>query len=700
MPSKYYGSFTAVKALGEFENPMSAVVADCLLNRKDAVEGITSTLTQSMFTRADAYYKYGLNTYSRGVPVLNGVRDKLPYAAIKQAISVLVGSPVILVYVTKSLVENDELLTYLTGVRGYNSVTRRISNYPPVLIDFGPSITNCVYVGVTSVAGVTELTYQYSGENIEGTVTESVNISALTQDTYNVGFYLQDSAGNAVGELQLWFHRLDDQIPGLSHIPAVKVTQDSGYYPIVPFYEGTAQIGNSANAAQPLYQQSKQLVKKLGTKYEDMVASLAEGTAESVGKNKGLYAYLGFFADVTLPIHKNLSATPTERINHAFKHKGSIVYLAEFFSSVILNNDYLEFADASGNGYKSRFKVTDISSQVLAYTETEGAYGASFEEAYTERLITPDYASTELQPYTVLDDSSKLTYWYRVAPGLRKIVVVTGLMQEVAAHRKAAVVIYPKESFKAEPTLVCLPVSRDIVNAVISQKDKTALLHSCLMFTFAAYQRQEIKWYETGLFKIVVVFVALVLAVPSGGASIKTAVFLLSVGEYALFVYFILMEYIAYLTVKAVIKKSAELLGPEALYVLAIVSMAYGKFSSSDFAKHLMTLGNELLVGTSNYIRTQYNKLQKEYAAYLTESAKLQKELDDAQKAFDLTKELDFDVMGSPPNRFRFGATADEMLAVQTELSTNSLALNVPDIYANLMLRLPTIDDSLNTPQR
>jgi len=109
-------------------------------------------------------------------------------------------------------------------------------------------------------------------------------------------------------------------------------------------------------------------------------------------------------------------------------------------------------------------------------------------------------------------------YWQETATRWRAMHI-WGLHHKNKIYGGKSVDISAKSALNdADESGFIIPLQRDIYSA-ISLVDATQMSTACMFIVFNCYQVVKQKWYQTGLFKVVVIIVIIVIAVFTGGAA-------------------------------------------------------------------------------------------------------------------------------------------------------------------------------------
>lgn len=708
-------SSITVKVLKDFDDPLPGIVAAAVISNESITDNITDYLNNGWYSRSEKYYRYGRDHFARGLPD-SAVTDYSPdYKEIRRIIETEVNSKILFNYVVLSTTSAPTYVAkYLQDVRQIDTKTYEISVYPPGITPV-PSIM--VYTGMDIAEDNLSVTLHYSYDLIL-TFSETIPLPYQTELVYQVQYQLLDVNLETTGNPVYWLYvKGAGTYPTLDAPKTVPEDGDARYYPVVPFYENKIQIGDPANEGTPLYDTSKNLLKKFGFKYSEVVDSLAEGTEESIGKNKGIYAYMYLGAEVTAGIlpNQNTASAEEKRINWE-KNQATINYLIDYFSnlipkSLVTKKTFNNFIVNSQKFMYPPFNATLISDGSFniglnyLYITRERKTGVIGHVGWCNNEYVYATVSGPLTgitaPSSYLLDSSLLIYRKQESATTYTELTVCGLAQVSYIFDNTSAKTFPKDAFRSEdPAIITVPLDRNIVREK-SNHYRNRLIHSSLCFVFNAYQIVEIKWYATSLWQTIFTMAAIILAIPSGGTSFSWASLLTAAGLKAA-AYALLIRFLKYLIYKELIKEVAKHYGVDIAYILAISMMAYGKFGNFNglpkmpFAENFISIGNSMWSATKSVIQENMKELEKDKSTTDYQMKQAQKELDKAKKLLDTEADLNPWLFINPLPDLMFSHDATTFINLRVHNSNPGVAtLLAPSNYVDLMLTLPTIDDTL-----
>lgn len=706
------------KVMGDFDDPLPGIVAGSAVTNTDIVQSITEYFIDGYYSKSEQYFRYGRDHYERGLPTSYEVFNNPNYPEIRRIIEANENSKISFGYAyLGSDYDKHYVAQYLQDNRAYNSVTGEVGIVPPGGTPGSPVYFHSSTAAVDELSTVIHYAYGPGSAVSVPAMDETIPLPYKTFLVYQVEYQLVNSDLQASGIPKYWMY-----VKGTNTYPVLETTPDteigtSNYYPIVPFYEDKTELGDPSNAGTPLYDTSVKLMKKLGFSYADMFESISEGTEESIGKDKGLYSYFHLGVEVTAGILPNYeTATADEKLEFLKINQASIHYLIDYFVLISLKMVSSKFQyDAYLANPK---KVVQPKETEIGISDGEFKYVINYKyitvERFTGSIGDIGWCTSEIDPesregintgleegYYSIYQTTKLIYRKQETATTYIQVVVCGMRQQSILFNDLGSLTYADDALREEdPSIITVPLDRDLVKNT-PNRYRNRLIHAAMCFTFNSYSIQEIKWYQQNAWKTVFNAVAIILAVPSGGQSFAWAqVFTITTLKAA--AQALIVMYLKYLIFNEITKYISKKFGVEAAFIFAAALMAYGKFAKMGkvpgmpWAAELVSVGSSIWSSNNKFIQDSLVDLQKDYAKLETEANKQQEELNRAYALLDHHDVLDPWLFVNPLPDLQFSQTASEFIDLRAHTSNPGIAsLQAPSSYVDLMLTLPTIDDTL-----
>lgn len=258
-----------------------------------------------------------------------------------------------------------------------------------------------------------------------------------------------------------------------------------------------------------------------------------------------------------------------------------------------------------------------------------------------------------------------------------------------------------------EGSHLLVPVDFDLVNRLKGFKAKEKFLYNSMYVEFLTLVVKKIKWYQRGVFKLILFAVSVAITVLTGGAGVTVAsVLMASLTSLAIGI-----------AIDIGIKLLLKVLSPELLKILGIAIIAAGllfghtsslkglqQFSTKAFT--ILTMKADLLVkfgvkivtaATNKQMANIQDSYLKESKAYKDKMEALDKYKLDNQKYRpnpQLTY-LDEDIRYAPVNA---GESIDALIARSLNTNPSLVAINYVHNYVGFIMELPTPSETVYRP--
>lgn len=212
-----------------------------------------------------------------------------------------------------------------------------------------------------------------------------------------------------------------------------------------------------------------------------------------------------------------------------------------------------------------------------------------------------------------------------------------------------------------EDAILLIPIDRSITEDW-SLPDQEKLYSRSLHYVFNSVTTVKLKWYQTGVFKAIMLIIAIVITIftygSDGGSTIYAA---LAAGAYTVAVQLIVMAIIQFVVVQAAFKLFAKAVGAKAAFIVAVIAAMYGIYDAMDagslanapFAQELLSVSSNLVMAANGQIALDTQDLIKEYSALEKEYEEQMKLIERAQELLDTNHHLNpFILIGEKPEDF------------------------------------------------
>ena len=488
-----------------------AILATSLDAEKDVAADITNMLTHGLAQKANSAYKYASESYTYGLP---GGDNELAGGSGDDAVKVVLQDNVTAndVVIVSNVVDwpNSEFLIWdwLIANRGFNPDTGKVDANLP----FDPLGDPDIYFKKSWVSEDNEITIQYTYFSVvrkyrEEKIYFPVNKGAAY---YHVIYQEVDAQGSPIGDEKRWFYDSSSgTYPILADVSAWPSSDN--YYPFVPLRLNNQDMSRDEVADTELYKTSKKLLNHIDINMDDLCESIHEN--ESIDDVDHAYFMFG--------------------VNIRTESKAGLKYLYEYFERLNIasskgKNDYvfwestLKWSPPTFN----RFRIHDagLSMRIaFAYSTVEVKAGniGDIGDVTREVVIRSPYESS----FYAFDRSS-LILRKQLDDNTYSELEMFGLVHENIVTRGYGVDTTLEMSETSGNFIV--PLNKVILNQM-SALEVNSLMYASMHLVFNSKGEEEIEWYQTTGFQILLATVTLILVVYSLGTTSWTTFTLLGV---------------------------------------------------------------------------------------------------------------------------------------------------------------------------
>ena len=684
------------------ENYLTKTITTSVMNSRNISESLNDSYLNGMGTKMKQAYWYGRDHYYFGLPsstIMYGTPKQEEIMAILESLHAGFSiTPVMSDFGPPDLAYWID--QYLTETYGYDAdyggmgnppagvpnnapVTWTIDSSGEVTIQMGDSPTYLftetltfpevfsrkmyymtVYRYTTSGTPVTDVvTRPYEASDEEGTTitTEPVNdygetSVTTTTTTVEIDDLLTTTTitttvqTDVVSRKQYFLYEAGTgEYPVLDTILEESV-EDSAYYPVVPLRVHNVDQTDPANVPDEQFKTSKSLLRKLGLSFTDL--------GDKINENP----------DVA-------------EIDHAFfvmgislnsQHESSIEYLYEFFKYMALVSPSSK--ETYTAWYEDHVNVTYASVPNTApYIPSnrvrlrQGDYNITVAFQYSDLVVVngsigPVGTVTRemgiARPITVVNEFNKsveistdtavLLFRKQITETTYEEVEVCGLEHINEIYKGRTYTTTAADSLNdldnqgfIIPLCVNIAESLDIIT-------RTQMTYDCMFIVINSYHEQKVKWYQSGLFKLVMIAIAVITAVYGGIAFVDGLnAAMAAAAEAGTSVAWAAASYVA--TQVAIgtaitygVSVLAKYISPNLLFIASALMMVYGltsNYMSSNSSVKGLPFASELMAAVPAVTKGTNMALQKSLEKSMEEMEKLtatyEQTMDELKKNMD-----------------------------------------------------------------
>ena len=709
-----------------------------LIQDADIVENVLEKIIKSVGATGEHVYRFGKNDYIHGLPSGNFKSNNEGLPQVQAVLNTLEGATVDITYSNYSQ-PNFLHIAWMKLISdyGYNAVTNEITDlsttygHPVYLVDLTVKVpaSNLFTLlasqqwGVSPSSGFTpdrpyaNIIGNLSPFNLFGTdpvssdvyvkVDYSYVIPQIVDDPLTTGvvetapaetitgtfnllvdgydedkdyFHVMYSVG---GVIKYWMYQAGlGTYPTLDTVFELPPDSNGEFFPIIYFRHN--KISEITNPTSESYKDNRKLIKILSGKYDDIVNAIDENpdiahveqavmnfSVPAVSTNqieaKYLHAFFKKMFDSDLNKYTDVNFA---KINNIISLISTIFNL---FSPKITNliiQDTRFKTVLRQSGITKRIRVMNIGAI--------GTYSATVEGVHNKSLFS----------------SSNSTHIYRKQ--------ISNILCEEIRVVNLELVYYILGSYQVtadefDPILL-IPLDHSITNE-FSILEKEELYSRSLHYVFNSAVFTKLKWYQTGIFQIIMIVVAIAITVFSGGADGGQSLWAaLGAGGAiaAEAIHAIVMKILWSIVIQIGLKIFVKVFGIKIAFIAAIIVAIYTGFKYiSDYGKELVkgvyTAADffKIALGLTDSIAKQMSEdlvdLYKEFEVYVSEG---DERLEAGRKLLSSTVRLDPFVI--------FGESSDEYYN-RTVHSGNIgiLSLDTVGSYVDIALMLPKISSTI-----
>lgn len=480
------------------------------------------------------------------------------------------------------------------------------------------------------------------------------------------------------GVTKYWMYRLGAGThPQLDAVFNTPLTENGVFFPFAYFrYNKRSEITDKSTED---YKTSKRLVKYLGVDYDTVAAAIDENP--DIGDVQQAMLIMAVPANTTNPLEQRYLFDFFEAIHSG--RGGSVAPLPPAstftwrgltglnrFSMVIQDKRFkMSLSDA---GIFKRRMVGSIG-RVGSYSSGTGS----------ETYQVPRVDETTQQT-TVQNKSIPYHYYrYQVTQHIYEEVRVLGLQMQYFVLDGYATTADETDD------ILLIPLDRSITTKY-TMKDKEVLYARSLHYVFNSAQVIKIKWYQTGVFKALLLIIAVVMAIYDGGATLGAV---LGLNAVAAIIATVIINLIIGQLLPVVFKLFVRVFGKELATLLAIIAIIYGAYQIFDagsvagapWASELLQAANGL---TAAVMDAKFTDLMGEYTAFNLFVDDQTKVLEDANKLLENRTMLSpFVIFGEAPDDYYNRTVHSGNIGV--------LGIQAVSSYTEMALTLPKLNDTL-----
>ncbi|MGL4616524.1 MAG: hypothetical protein ACRCVV_22055 [Shewanella sp.] len=535
--TKYYFGSASTLIMDETPDLAGDSIRISVLNNRDIANDLVANYLDSLHMKGKQLRRYAKTHYTRGLPEGSTNYQQPKNDLVRIVLRSLLGHNV---FILKNVIDNPDPIRFsfpfMTDNRGYD-ISKNTLSKPPysapngavVRIEWAEFITNStieiVYGHTTS-----------SGNDYTDTFREVITLDApvnMEERYYHVAYYPLDKYAEISGPMAFWYYNeASNKYPVLTLPP--QVIEESQYYPIIPIREEKVNMTDESHRDTELYKTSKRTLKFFGID----INSLSEAVHESPDIKDVYHAY--FTVGVSI---KDDNEYVLEYLYNYFLYLYDVSKVSKLeFDYWLYNYSQDEDSDEMPPINEVHIKDSKYSSTVYYNYVTvnidEGVIGDG-KVGTLERVVNTgggirldDNTFYELSEYSIK---------CQITPSFIQTVTVSGLMHQsyvVAGGRGKYINTSLHTAIHNDEDDVnnfIIPINIDVCESMSNIKANGVLYYS-IRLVFHSMVKKKLKWYQTGIFKGLVMVLAFVLTAYGVGQFVGTLAAATSVAEVAMLI--------------------------------------------------------------------------------------------------------------------------------------------------------------------
>jgi len=504
--------------------------------------------------------------------------------------------------------------------------------------------------------------------------TESLTISIAEYDPAVDYFHAKYEVN---GQPKYWIYENDTgTYPTLDAVFTEQPAVSGSYFPFAYFrYNKQSVIQDKTTDA---YKTSKKMVEYIGMDYDMMAETINENpdiadveqamlvmAVPAVSTDKIECQYLFDYFDT---LHYDMDGGTSAAVSNV----GSRVFRRASESRSIVIKD---------KQFKMALQNTGIYKRLVA--GTIGSVGTCT-SAYVTTSEEREVVDQETGLVSLVSVPNKRhVYKKQIAPGLCEEITVTDLRMVYWIFGE-----YTTTGDENDDILL-IPIDRTISRRY-PMGEREHLYARSLHFVFNSRVVTKVKWYQTGVFKAILIIAAAIMSLYDGGWTLATI--LTTAGIQALIVTIIVTMVVGEIFA-TVFKLFVKVFGADVAMVLAIVAVLYGGYqmiqhgsiAGAPFASELLMLSSGL---SQAALSAKMNDLMGEAEAFRLLAEEKTELLDKAEDLLDNTSFLSpFVIFGEKPEDFYNRTVHSGNIGI--------VGINAISYYVDIALTLPKLNDTL-----
>lgn len=500
-------------------------------------------------------------------------------------------------------------------------------------------------------------------------------------------------------EVKYWIYRDGEgTFPALDAVYDREPEPNGSYFPFAYFRYQKRSENSDKNT--PAYKTSKKLVGYLGMNYDQVADGI--NANPTIGDVEQAMLMMAVPANTTHPLERRylwtffnnlflasapgtaFSSQTAAEINSTLTNVGGLTWdLATPTPGKVIQDTRFKMSIENDGIYKRR---------VAGSIGPVGTYDSGF--TVVSRLVNVQVAVLVNQDFVLesrtIDDPIKYHYYRRQ--------VSTGFYDEIQVVRmRTRFYIIDGYTTVGDElgSILIIPLDHSITKH-FSVPDRETIYARSLHYVFNSVVITHIKWYQTGIFQVIMIIVAIVVAYFTAGASLEALYLALVFESYTAAAILILTLVVEYLAVQYAFKLFVKAVGVEAAFIFAIVatvvsagmSINAGSINGAPWASELLQVSTGLTNAIPGQLKNDFQDLLAQGQEFSLFQEAQNKLIDDAKALLQNNTHLDpFVIFGESPQDFYNRTVHSGNIGV--------VGIGAISSYVDMALTLPKLKDTI-----
>lgn len=468
---------------------------------------------------------------------------------------------------------------------------------------------------------------------------------------------------------------------------------ESPFYPIIPLRLDNKGMADDNLKDTPLYKSSKQLLNKMGMDIDGLCASIEENP--DIAGIDHAFIFVGTILQS--------------------KDQASIRYMAEFFAYMFQLSgsrkaeyeDWINSVDSviSQNIPKrgnliiedSKFKI-ELSFNYIDLKVLDGAIGSEG-FATRENIVSPPHNGS----FGNKHETSRVIFRKQISATQYTELVVHGLVHTNHIYKGKVIVTTVAKSLEEDNSDFIIPLNRFVVKE-LPFPVRAELYYQTFHLVLNSFEEVKLKWYQTGIFRAVIMIVAIIVTIYTLGQTWQTVVAAAAAGTLAVVLVEIAINILIGLLIAEGLKILAKAIGPEFTAIIALIMTVVAvtgmikadSVKGAPWAEELLKVSQALVKANTAVLRDELTDVMTQMDQFTSDSKQNMEELEKAQKLLENTGNIDpMEFVGLEPMFIPIETPDEFYFRTVHAANIGVIALDAISNYVESALTLPRINNSL-----